>query len=87
VFTASICVKAVLLLFEPQSKRSFLRQPYRNYAPETTSGVLNRSIFFWLNSLFHKGYRGVLASDDMMIDDELSKSGQLCIELRASWNQ
>lgn len=62
---AVIGVKVLLLLLENQNKRGYLRFPYRTYSPEATSGLINRSLFWWLNSLITTGFKKVLTLDDL----------------------
>lgn len=85
VFTAGMGVKAVLLFLEAQSKMSYLRYPYRDYSPETISGVFNRSLFLWLNRLFRMGFRSLLAPTDLLTIDNKFKSEPLGTRMRQSW--
>ncbi|XP_044717067.1 uncharacterized protein HRG_09336 [Hirsutella rhossiliensis] len=46
---ASVVAKAVVLVLESHEKSNSIIAPKEAYGPESTSSVLNRSIFFWLN--------------------------------------
>lgn len=75
----------VHLVFESVEKRSFLKSPYNDYPPEALCGIFSRSIFWWLNGLFLRGYRRILNLGDLFqTDDELSSHKlQLC--MRSAW--
>lgn len=55
----AVVVKGFLLVIEALSKRRVLRPEFRGYGygPEATSGLYNRSFFWWLNPLFWKGFQ------------------------------
>lgn len=52
---AVIVIKASLLFLEANSKAIYFSPPDTDRPPQETSGVLNRSVFWWLNSLFFQG--------------------------------
>lgn len=87
VFTIGIGIKLALLILEAQGKRPFLKAPYRDYPPEATSGIINQSLLWWLNSLFFGGFQKLLSADDLyMIDNELS-SERLRNNIQVVWNE
>lgn len=85
LFTANIAVKSALLILEAMSKRKYLRAPYRNYSPEVTSGILNRSVFWWINPILATGFRKLLTVDDLFATDTSLKSEVLLEEIQVSW--
>ncbi|KAH7319081.1 putative ATP-binding cassette transporter [Rhexocercosporidium sp. MPI-PUGE-AT-0058] len=88
LFSAIIGLKLVLLLLEVQNKRSYLRNPYKSLGREPTSGILNRSFFWWINGLFVTGYRGLITFDDLESLDEKKPEGRLALPraiLRLLW--
>ena len=87
VSTTSMCTKMVLLLLEMQSKRRYLKFPYRSYPPEATSGVFNRSFFWWINLLFRAGFRKLLSFNDLYALDEDLLSEPLGVKMQGSWDQ
>jgi ATP-binding cassette subfamily C (CFTR/MRP) protein 1 len=87
VFTVCIAFNVVLLILESIEKKSFLKSPYRNYPPEVLGGIFNRSVFWWLNSLFLNGYRRVLNLDDLFETDEEPSSRKLQQRMRSTWEQ
>ena len=85
VASAAFGVEVILLCLEATSKRSWLRRPYKAYPPEATSGIINRSFFWWLNPLFVSGFRKLLSLEDLyVVDDELC-SERLQSRIEASW--
>ena len=65
VFLAVMVSKLFLLLLEARSKRSFLKPPYDQLPTESTSGIFERSYFWWLNPLFIHAFRGLLSFEDL----------------------
>jgi ATP-binding cassette, subfamily C (CFTR/MRP), member 1 len=57
--------KLVLLVLEGQTKRSILREQYKNLAPEMTDGFFGTAFFVWVNKVFALGYSKILSLDDM----------------------
>lgn len=86
LFTADIVIKVALLLLESKSKRSHLRAPYNSYSTETTSGIFNRSFFWWLNPVVFTGFRKILTLDDLFTSDPELLSEPLLQQMERSWN-
>ncbi|KAH8647275.1 P-loop containing nucleoside triphosphate hydrolase protein [Xylariales sp. PMI_506] len=73
VFTAGVSLKVLTLVAEIAQKRRLLKGPYSQYPPEALSGVLNRSVFWWINSLLIKGSSTRLTLDDLFgLDDKMT---------------
>lgn len=87
VLTAAFAVKVLLLIAESQSKRPYLRSPYRHYPPESTSGIFNRTLFWWLNGLFLGGFRKLLSLEDLFQPDEALKSAPLKVKIESIWER
>lgn len=87
VFTASICTKLMLLTLEAQNKQKHLKHPYRDYPPEAISGIWNRTFFWWLNSLFLKGFRKLLSVEDLYSTDPGLSSEMLRDQMQSAWNR
>ncbi|CEI66013.1 unnamed protein product [Fusarium venenatum] len=62
VFTCSLALKATLLILEEWPKL-LVREQHK--IRETSSGVISRSFFWWLNSLFLQGHRGILETENL----------------------
>ncbi|PYI31455.1 putative multidrug resistance protein [Aspergillus indologenus CBS 114.80] len=74
VASVALGIEIVLLILENVDKRAWLHDAFRNeYPPEYTSGIINRSFFWWLSPLFVRGYRSNLSLDDLdLVDQELA---------------
>jgi ABC-type multidrug transport system fused ATPase/permease subunit len=63
--TASLITRALILLAETRRKTRWLRWNVEEHSPEETSGIISLSVFLWLNRLFLRGYRSVLAVENL----------------------
>lgn len=73
LFTATIAVKAILVLLESLHRRSWLRWDWKTHSPEETSGLYGLGTFLWLGPLFKMGYGKVLDVSDLFpIDNSIS---------------
>ncbi|KAF5978301.1 multidrug resistance [Fusarium coicis] len=77
LFTASVVVKAVVLCLETIPKTKWIHWNADEHSPEESSGIFSIGAFAWLNQLFMRGYRGVLAIDDLYPLDESMASSKL----------
>ncbi|KEY65241.1 hypothetical protein S7711_08779 [Stachybotrys chartarum IBT 7711] len=64
VFTVLLAVKVLLLILEELPKTRFAKEK-NNVPRETVAGVINRSVFWWLNDLFNRGARLLIGIDDL----------------------
>ena len=87
LFTASVVIKAILLILESRSKRRYLRAPYNTYSPETTGGIFNRSFFWWINPILATGFRRLLTLDDLFQTDALLLTEPLRDRMQRSWDK
>lgn len=84
-FTSTVALKFVILIFEASEKRWMLRPQYKAYPPEATSGIINRSFFVWLNSLFWSGFGKLLAIDDLFSLDKHLVSDVIHDRMQTAW--
>ncbi|KIL92440.1 hypothetical protein FAVG1_04851 [Fusarium avenaceum] len=49
-----------MVCFESRQKTKWLDWDMKHHSPEETSGIYNLGVFFWLHTLFMRGYRVVL---------------------------
>jgi ABC-type multidrug transport system fused ATPase/permease subunit len=77
LFTASVVVKAVILCLETVPKTRWIHWNAEEHSPEESSGVFSVGVFAWLNTLFMRGYRGVLKIEDLYPLDETMASSRL----------
>lgn len=85
LFTASLLVKVAVLLLEATGKRRLLFATYRDEAPESLSGIFNRSVFWWLNNSFRRGFKGVLVTEDLVNIERTFSSKLLFDKIKARW--
>ncbi|KAF7935684.1 hypothetical protein EAE99_002664 [Botrytis elliptica] len=85
LFTSSVLAKAVLLCLEAFEKRSFLKDPYNRYPPESLAGVINTSLFWWLNTLIQNGHRNLLSLGDLFDTDKALSSSSLGTKMQTAW--
>ncbi|KAJ0288366.1 hypothetical protein CBS470a_004951 [Colletotrichum nupharicola] len=87
IFTCTLALKAVMILLESTEKRRILVPQHKGYSKEVTSGTFNRSVFFWLTSLFINGYRNILKLEDLYPLDPKLASEPLYKKLADAWDQ
>lgn len=70
---ARLCVKFLLIGIESRGKKAILRDASSQWSPELLAGILNRTFFWWINSILARGKHHVLAEDSIPpIDHEIS---------------
>lgn len=74
LYTTAFVSKALVLLVESLHKTThFVDQSPGPVSPEETAGLFSRTMLFWLNPLFLRGYRKKLSVEDLYcIDDDLA---------------
>lgn len=73
VYTAGIVAKTIVLVLEAGGKKRFLSPTYRLLAPEALAGLYNRTVLWWLNPLFWKGFTSLINIDSLYpIDAEMA---------------
>jgi ATP-binding cassette, subfamily C (CFTR/MRP), member 1 len=87
LFSAALGVKVVILLLEAKEKKRLLVRELEWLSPEATSGIYNRCLFWWLNSLFVRGFRGILSNDDLFTTDESLSSKRLHRSILRVWEK
>lgn len=87
IFTCTLALRAVMILLESTEKRRILVPQHKGYSKEVTSGTFNRSVFFWLTSLFINGYRNILKLEDLYPLDPKLASEPLYKKLADAWDQ
>ncbi|EEP79833.1 hypothetical protein UREG_04679 [Uncinocarpus reesii 1704] len=86
-FTVTVALKAVILLLEGASKRGILKTEYQSYPPEATSGIINRSLFWWINPLLWFGYSNFLSIEDLYNLDKHLLSERVHQRMEIAWNK
>ncbi|TQB72810.1 hypothetical protein MPDQ_006453 [Monascus purpureus] len=70
VFTASVFLKLVVLMTEAAEKRRLLEGKHQDATVESTSGIWNKMLFWWVNPLLWKGSRSILQPRDLQTINE-----------------
>ena len=83
--TASVVIKAVLVVVEAIEKRNILRDEWKAATPEETAGFYNQAFFWWLNPLFFKGYSKSLEVDELYTLDRHLSSDYLYPRVKTAW--
>lgn len=65
LYTAAATIKLLILAAEAWEKRAILLSRYQYLSPEATSGILGRSVFWWLNPLMKAGFGRFLTDQDL----------------------
>lgn len=65
IFTASMALKAVILLLEANPKSRWITWNEKEHSPEETSSIFSLGVLFWMNEMFLRGYRKTLTMDDL----------------------
>lgn len=86
ISNVSIGFKVGILVLELKEKRAFLVPPWNQAPPESLSGTINRSLFWWLNKLFLRGYQTVLNLKSLWPTDHIMDSERLLVNLNSAWN-
>ncbi|KAL1975277.1 hypothetical protein VTN31DRAFT_3669 [Thermomyces dupontii] len=87
IFTVSVAIKAILVILEAIEKRRILRPQYKPCPPEATGNIYNRGFFWWLNSLFRRGFSNLLRVDDLFTLDKKLLSDHVHERMEAAWSK
>jgi ATP-binding cassette, subfamily C (CFTR/MRP), member 1 len=75
MMSLSVAAKVGVLITETVEKRSILLPAYKDLPPEQTSGIYNKSFFWWVNPLLMLGFRSNFHTDDLFtLDQKLGAS-------------
>lgn len=86
LLSLSLAIKLIVLVTEAIEKRSILLEPYRDLPPEATSGIYNKSVFWWLNPLLILGFRTTLRTDDLFTLDQTLSSADTHKRFHRQWS-
>ncbi|KAF4440396.1 hypothetical protein F53441_12344 [Fusarium austroafricanum] len=84
VFTVSLALKTVLLILE-ETPKELLGETEK--IRETSSGVVNRSFFWWINKLFLQGHRSILEPEDLQSIDSKFDTDHVAPPLEQRWER
>ncbi|KAL6714215.1 hypothetical protein ACLMJK_008710 [Lecanora helva] len=87
LLTASVVIKALLVVVEGIEKRTILRDRWRTATPEETAGFYNQAFFWWLNPLFLKGYSKSLELEELYTLDKHLSTDYLYPRVKQAWEE
>lgn len=87
ILILKVGLKFLFLIVESTSKRSYLREPYRELPVEQTVSVLNRAFLFWVNDLILLGSSKLLTYSDLPSLDDGLKSRDLRARMEDAWDK
>lgn len=87
VFTTGVVAKAIVLCLEARSKKRSLVPSYRLYAPESIVSLYDRTLLWWLNGLFLKGYRDIIGLDGLYPISASLSSQCVDAEFQQEWRK
>ena len=87
IFGGTLLLKLTLLVIEGRSRSGFLKPQYQQLSPEATSGIINHSLFWWLNDLFQKGSHTILTLEDLYDLEPYLGAENVGGKLREAWNR
>lgn len=67
LFAVSVVGKAIILVLESTEKRHLLKKAFEGSAIETTGGIINRCLFWWINALLWKGSKTTLTVESLPV--------------------
>ena len=86
LLTLSLITKVGVLITEAVEKRAILLEPYRDLPPEQTSGIYNKSVFWWVNPLLRLGFDTTLRTDDLFTLDDALSTAKIHRRFRTKWS-
>jgi hypothetical protein len=87
VLATSLGSKCIMLVLEAFEKRSLLLGLDRHFSLESTSGLISRGSFWWLNGLLMRGSKKILTMDDLPAIHEKLDSEHLAQRLQVAWDK
>lgn len=79
--SAAVAIKLVLLVLEEFPKQESVRETSKEFS----SGLWNRSVFWWLNATFRRGFKAFLQVEDLSKLDKKLGSQYLAARLGQQW--
>lgn len=88
LFSVNIGIKLALLSLESQNKRPYIiTAESLKHPPESVSGIINRSLMWWLNKLFRYGYKALIKPDALYTLDQDLSAENLHRRVHAAWER
>lgn len=86
IATVSLALRCLFLAIEVSEKRLCSISAPEKASPEYRSGILNRSVYWWINDLFFQGFRSDLSLQSLYSLDENLTSKALTSDLQRRWS-
>ena len=87
VFGASVVGKVIILILESTEKRNLLKKAFDGSAIETTSGIINRCLLWWVNGLLWKGSKSSLTVESLPLLADDIRDASDPQDLSARWEK
>lgn len=87
LYLALAGIKLLLFAFELLPKTSLLLPGWTEVPIEESSGIINKTFFWWLNRLIAHGYRNVISVSKMYSLDEELQSQNAFAKLYLTWGR
>jgi ATP-binding cassette subfamily C (CFTR/MRP) protein 1 len=87
IFTAGLVAKTVSLCLEARNKRRALFPAYRVYAPEALVSLYDRTVLWWLNPIFQRGFKGLISPEHLYPVDSALASSTLSKDFEGIWSR
>ncbi|KUJ13347.1 putative multidrug resistance protein [Mollisia scopiformis] len=86
LYAAALGMKILLLILESTSKASFLRPPFNQLSPESTAGIFNQLLFWWVNPVLMQGYQNILVIEDLPNLNDALGTAHVRDAMQQSWD-
>jgi ATP-binding cassette subfamily C (CFTR/MRP) protein 1 len=84
--SAGLGIQLLFLVLESWPRKRSIKD-FTSYSPQDTAGVFNRSILWWMNTLFMQGSKSILQQSDLFNLDFHLQSSRLRSEVLLIWNK
>lgn len=86
--SVNVGIKLALLCLESRNKRLYIITAETwKHPPESVSGIINRSLMWWLNQLFQYGYKALITPDALYTLDQSLSADNLHRGVKAAWER
>ncbi|KAK1752219.1 ABC multidrug transporter [Echria macrotheca] len=87
VFVVSLALRFALLVAEELPKLPAHNPVRKGASPESLGGAVNRSVFWWLNTFFLRGYRSLIGVGDLFSIPAKFGSARLRAQIEPAWER
>lgn len=87
LFAGSILGKTIILVLESTEKTHLLKKAFEGSAIESTAGIINRCLFWWINDLLWKGSKNTLTVEGLPLLADDIRDASDPEQLAEKWNK